>query len=173
MHVRADMEAAKARDLEALHIILKEALKEDNETRKWKLQRLQDLNVLNRFMSDQIRSIADASQKLAAKERESDDSTAEKVSLTWEKPWTNSLDEDGKVIVVERRSKSHTRKSLGAEMKVAENCLEEIRNKNQMEQTVFEQIDKKTNETMNTVSRILRTVREMRGLGAASRGGLG
>jgi hypothetical protein len=127
-----DVKATKARGLEALHIILKESLKEDNETRKLKLHQLHDLNTLNKFMSDQIGRIADASQKLAAMEKESDDSTTEKVSLTWEKPSTNSLDEDGKVIVVETRRKSHTRNSLGTEMKVAENCLEEIRNKNQM-----------------------------------------
>ena len=115
---------------------------------------------------------ADASQKLAAMEKESDDSTIATVSLTWEKPWTNSLDKDGNVIVVETRSKSHTRNSLGTEMKVAENCVEEIRNKNQMAQTAFEQIDKKTNETMNTISRVLRALGEMRQEGAGKRGGL-
>jgi hypothetical protein len=166
------VEAMKARDLEALHIILKESLKEENETRELKLQKLHDLNTLNKFMSDHIGRIADASEKLAALEKESDDSTTAKVSLTWEKPWTNSLDEDGNVIVIETRSKSHTRNSLGAEMKVAENCLEEIRNKNQRAQTVFEQIDQKTNETMNTISRALRALGEMRQEGAAKRGGL-
>jgi hypothetical protein len=163
--------AANARDLEGLHNVLKESLKEDNETRKLKLQKLHELNTLNKFMTDQIGRIADASQELAVMEKEGDDSTIAEVSLSWEKPSTDSLDKDGKVIVVERRTKSHTRNSLGTEMKVAENCLKEIRNKNQMAQTAFEQIDKKTNETMNTISRVLRTLSELRQSGAA-RGGL-
>ena len=170
--IERQLAAAYARDIDALHAVLKECLRDDNEIQVWKLQKLRDLNTLARFMSGQIRRIVDASRRLAAKERKNDDSSTEKVSLTWAKPSTNSLGKDGKVIVVETRRKSHSRKSLGTEMKIAEHCLEEIRNKKQEAETAFEHLDKMTNETMNTIARLLRALAEMRQEGARKEGGL-
>ena len=42
----------------------------------------------------------------------------------------------------------------------------------QVEQTTFQHLDKMSNETLNAVSRVLRTLGEMRQEGAAKRGGL-
>src|SRR5262245_45812008 len=148
--------------LEILHGILKDSLRELNETEKMKLQKLMELNKFVEFISDQMRKIVDASQELAAREEASDDPDTVKVSITWQRPDTTSLDEDGKVIVLETRSRKHNRISLGTEMKIAENCLEEIRNKKLMDQSAFEQVDKMTNETMNTLARVLRALAAMR-----------
>lgn len=51
-------------------------------------------------------------------------------------------------------------------------AIKELEERDQKVSTQFEHLDKMTNETMNTISRVLRTLNEMRGLGAASRGGL-
>ena len=48
--------------------------------------------------------------------------------------------------------------------------MEEIRNRKQMEQTAFEQLDKMATETMNTLSRVMRSLGEARQIGPGGKG---
>ncbi|HSE43515.1 MAG TPA: hypothetical protein VLH08_22335 [Acidobacteriota bacterium] len=44
----------------------------------------------------------------------------------------------------------------------AQNAMEEIRNKKEMEQTRFKEMDEKSNQTMNTLSELMRVLSQMR-----------
>ena len=114
--------------------------------------------------------IVAASEKLAAKEKNDNAAASPKVPLTWHRPETSSLDSQGKVLVIETRSSNHTSRSLGEELVEAANCMEEIRNRKQMEQTAFEQLDKMATETMNTLSRVMRSLGEARQIGPGGKG---
>jgi hypothetical protein len=45
---------------------------------------------------------------------------------------------------------------------LAQNVMEEIRNEKEMEQTKFQEMDEKTNQTMNTLSELLRIMAQLR-----------
>jgi hypothetical protein len=49
---------------------------------------------------------------------------------------------------------------------------EEIRNKRQMDTAAFQNFDQKANQTFNLLSSVMKTMSEMRGIGAGSRSGL-
>jgi hypothetical protein len=49
---------------------------------------------------------------------------------------------------------------------------EEIRNKRQMDTMAFQNADQKANQLMNMLSNVVKTMNEMRGIGAGNRSGL-
>jgi hypothetical protein len=64
------------------------------------------------------------------------------------------------------------RGSLGESMREIESRQEELRNKRQMHTTAFQNFDQKSNQVMNMLTSVIKTIGEMRGIGAGSRSGL-
>jgi len=62
--------------------------------------------------------------------------------------------------------------AIGAEMKKIEAMQEEVRNKRQMDKTAFQNFDQKANQLYNMLSSVVKTLNEMRGIGAGNRSGL-
>ena len=68
--------------------------------------------------------------------------------------------------------RSPTPSSLGDEVKLLESRQEEVRNRRNMDTTAFQDFDQKSNQLYDMLSAVVKTMNEMRGIGAGSRSGL-
>ena len=65
-----------------------------------------------------------------------------------------------------------TANELGTQMKRLESAQEEIRNKRTMDTTAFQNFDQKANQLMSMLTAAVKTMSELRGIGAGARSGL-
>ena len=155
--------------MELLHIIMKESIKEDNETKRMKLKKLEELNRISEAYGRSLDSLAESSAKLAS--RENKDESDAKVRARYELYDSRSVDSRGQPIKTETISKNVSRNGLSTEMKRLENHMEELRNEKQQITDEFQHLDQTVNQTMQGIARILRTLGQMRtGTGVAKPG---
>jgi hypothetical protein len=61
---------------------------------------------------------------------------------------------------------------LGEQLRRIESAQENVRNKRSMDATAFQNFDQKSNQLMNMLTSVVKTMSELRGIGAGSRSGL-
>jgi len=155
--------------MEILHIIMKESIKENNETKRMKLQKLDDLNKISKALGRSLDSLADSSAKLAS--RENKDESDAKVRMRYDMYDTSTVGPNGQPIKTETINKNVSRNGLSTEMKRLENRMEELRNDKQKITNEFQHLDQLVNQTMQGIARILRALGQMRtGAGIAEPG---
>jgi len=146
--------------MEILHIIMKESIKEDNETKRMKLQKLDEYNKISEAYGRSLDSLADSSAKLAS--RENKDESDAKVRVRYDMYDTSTVGPDGQPIKTATINKSVSRNGLSTEMKRLENRMEELRNDKQTITNEFQHLDQLVNQTMQGIARVLRALGQMR-----------
>jgi hypothetical protein len=155
--------------MEILHIITKESIKEDNETKRVKLQKLDDYNKISKALDQSLDSLADSSEELAS--REDKDESDKKVRVRYDLYDTETVGPDRQPVKTGTFSANMSRNALSTEMKQLENRMEELRNSKQKVTNEFQHLDQIVNQTMQGIARLLRALGQMRtGTGIATAG---
>jgi hypothetical protein len=158
--------------MELMFLVFRESIKETNEDKKYFLIKLQDFNSMAEGVSDYLSTLVQDSQKMS--EQGNGQKYPEKVSIpvTVKTFDLTGLDPNGKLHELSSHSKSLDRAGLNDTIKDVESMQETVRNKRQMASTAFQNFDQKATQLYNLMASLLKTVNEMRGIGAASRSGL-
>jgi len=151
---------------EVLYVVMVESIKGVNKDKRMALEKLQELNDINDALGDALKDLSDTSRRLADRESNGDADAKEQVVYTRYETRTAG---PAKLTTVR---KTMTRSQLSSEMKMLESEREDLRNSKQKAQNEFQHVDQVVNQAMQSLTRILRTLGDMRKQGAASRSGL-
>lgn len=163
--------------MEALYLVFRESIKENNEDRKYFLLKLQDFNKIAEGLTDYLHTLVDKSTEVNAKIKpalEDDSGAAQKVTVDVEVKTfdTGSLGPDGNIVVTSSQTKPLVKGDIDNQIKLLEAAQEEVRNKRQQATTSFQNFDQKGNQLMNLLTTVVKTMNEMRSIGPASRSGM-
>jgi hypothetical protein len=179
--------------MELLYLVFRESIQDVNEDKKYFLHKLQDYNKMAEALSKYLEELVQKSMELSEKGKGKEYPEKETVEVVDKTFDTGTLDVNGEMLysTTGRDEKKVTMKGYKPQvetehhdtrllnrtaltdlMKRVENQQEEVRNKRQMATTAFQNFDQKSNQLMNMLATVIKTMNEMRGIGAASRSGL-
>ncbi len=172
-----------------LFFIFRESIMEQNEDKQYWLSKLKDLNAVADELSSYLEELNKASQKLSESEVEDEKVEIKRRQINWEAlqpktdkySYSHSIDshydvEDrvdiGVIGLVNTRVVKLSRSEISAEIINIESERERLRNERQSISNKFQHLDQVTNQTLQGIARVLRTLGAMRtGVGLA-KGGL-
>ncbi len=149
--------------METLLLVIKGSIQEANEDKKYYLRKLKNFNKISEALSDQLSDLADASSKLADKEKHTKHPNKKSVGIDMTLYDTKTVGPDGEPIETKHITESVTRQSLGTRMKEIEGAQEEVRNNRQEAQTAYQSVDQKVNQLYQIMGQVSKTMNEKRG----------
>ena len=175
----AEFCAGKTNPMEALYLVFRESIKENNEDRKYFLHKIQEYNKLSESLADYLKELTKASNDLTQIEKTHDGQDPAKaakctdtISFSVKNFETGFLGSDGNAISVTAEPKLMQRADIDLAIKDLESMKELVSNNRQQASTAFQNFDQKGNQLMNLLSTVIKSMNEMRSIGAASRSGL-
>lgn len=143
--------------METAQIILKDSVKEDNETKRMILHKLENLNKINQALADSLKSLADASKELASREN-SDESDAKTV-VRFSRYDAKARGPNASL----RRIKGElTQTQIKREIKTLEEQREQLRLQEKKTQNEFRHMDQLVNQQMQSIARLMRALGSIR-----------
>jgi len=143
--------------METAKIILNDSIKEDNETKHMILNKLKTLNKINQALAHSLKSLADASKKLAS--REKSDETDAKTAVNYLRYDAKARDPAARL---RRFNGELTQTQIKREIKALEGRREQLRLQEQKTQNEFRHMDQLVNQQMQNIDRIMRTLGSIR-----------
>jgi hypothetical protein len=158
--------------MEILYLVFRESIRDINEDKKYFLKKLQDYNKMGEQLSKYLSTLIEASNRLADAERGQEEPQKVYIDVEVKEFDTATLDPNGEMITTKDESRGMNRYALNDRIKYVETQQEDVRNRRQMATTSFQNFDQKSNQLLNMLSSIIKTMNEMRSIGAGSRSGL-
>ncbi len=161
-----------ANPMEILYLVFRESIKDVNEDKRYFLKKLMDYNKMGEQLSKYLSTLVDASTRLSAAESGAEEPARVMIGIEVRECDSATLNAAGEMVPTKNESASVNRYGLNDRIKYVETQQEDVRNRRQMATTAFQNFDQKSNQLMNMLSSLLKTMNEMRSIGAASRSGL-
>jgi len=154
--------------METLLVIMKESMKESNDDKRYYLVKMQQYNAIGEALSAEMHKLSSVMSTLRARGKDEDNEPT--VNIGEIKLFSpKEVDAQGKPVTnAESYSGNKTQFQLSAISKDLEQRQEDLRNNRQMAQTSFQSADQRSNQIMNIMATVLKTMNEMRG--ASNRG---
>ena len=149
--------------METLLVVMKDSMRESNEDKRYYLQRMRLFNVIGEALSQEMHKLSMVMSTLRARGKDEDNEpTVDVGEIRMFSP--KEIGPDGMPVSnAESYTGQKTQFQLSAISKDLETRQEDLRNNRQMAQTAFQTADQRTNQLMNIMSTVLKTMNEMRG----------
>lgn len=166
--------------MEVLFLVFRESIKEVAADSKYWIERMQEANKLSDSIADYMDELVDDSSRLSEKMKDYDGEYPQKVTVdtqvkSFEISAAAARSPSGQLQQPEATSvetKSLNQNSLNHEIQRAQMMAEQAKNLSDRFETQFQGTDQKKNQLYQLLSSVMRSMNEMREVGAASRSGL-
>jgi hypothetical protein len=151
---------------ELLFLVMREALQETNEDKKYKIQELKDLNTIGKALADYLKELHTNMQDLSEQIRKKDEDTdVQKIQTSrpvqFQDTDISTVGPSGEALTGNTKRKHMNQGEMDNEIKKVEQDQETLRNTRQKVTTQFQSIDQKANQLMNMLSSVLKTKKEL------------
>ena len=147
---------------EMLFLVMRESIRETNRDKMYFPQKIREFNTIAEALSNYLQELVEDSQNLDKMSQGNSEPDKVTVQVETQSIDLSVVDANGKAYVTPSGSQEWTRQGLDGEIKKVENQQETIRNKRQMASTSFQNFEQKSNQTINLIASLLKTVNEMR-----------